>query len=182
MKILAGSLFCLMLGGLAAGQKLDIKLDALAAQASAKHEIDLDGPLLKMALAKGAEHLAKDPKAGKKLPIGDLLSGIEAVHVREYEFEKPGAYTDTELDSLRKQVGGGSGWSRIVGVKEKNESTEVYLWLQGEQVGGCLILHAEPKEVAVVHVGGSVSLAKMKELVDSNIKYDLSSLMANVMK
>ena len=36
---------------LAIGQKLELKLDNVAAKASKKNEVDLDGPLLKMAVA-----------------------------------------------------------------------------------------------------------------------------------
>jgi len=183
MKIAAGALLAgLMLASLAAGQKLELKLDALAAKASAKNEVDLDGALLKMALGKAAEHAGKEGKEGKRPPMSDLLAGVEAVHVRHYEFEKPGAYSDQELEPVRTQVGDGSGWSRIINIKEKNESTEIFLWSQGEQVRGCLVLVAEPRQVTVVHIGGSVTLAQMKEMVSSNVKFDLSALLGNAVK
>jgi hypothetical protein len=182
MKLTVGiTLAGLMLAPLAAGQKLEMKFDAIAAKASAKHEVDLEGPLLKAALGKAAESAGKE-KEKKGLPMAGLLSAVQGVHVRNYEFDKPGAYSDQELDPLRKQVGEGSGWSRVIGVKERNESTEIFLLSQGEQVSGCLILVAKPKELTVVHVVGTATLAQMKELVNSNVKYDLSALMGQAGK
>ena len=70
----------------------------------------------------------------------------------------------------------GSGWSRIVNVKEKNESAEVFVWNQGGKVGGCLILAGEAKELSVVYILGTLTVAQMKELVDSHIAYNLAAL------
>jgi hypothetical protein len=176
---------------LAIGQKLELKLDDIAAKASQKNEVDLDGPLLKMALANLPQMAAKkagsvkDTKDGKQsaepakpMELPAVLSSLTGVYVRNYSFDKSGAYADSDLDRIRKQVGDGSGWMRIVRVKEKNESTEIYLLPKGEEVAGCLILSAEPKELTVVHITGAATMAQMKELVNSNIKYDLSALMS----
>jgi hypothetical protein len=156
----------------AGAQKLELKLDAIAAKSSDKSEVDLDGALLKFALQHG---ISKKDKDGKS-PAGDLLSGLQEIHVRNYEFEKPGAYSDKDLEPLRKQVSEGSGWSRVVNVKEKNESTEVFVHSQGGKVGSCLIVAAEAKELSVVYIMGTLTLAQMKELVDSNVMYSLAAL------
>jgi hypothetical protein len=172
---------------LAIGQKLELKLDAVAAKASTKHEVDLDGPLLKTAVANlpqlAAKH-AKGAKAGdeaKESPMATqipaLLSALTGVYVRNYGFDKPEAYADSDLDGIRKQVGDGSGWMRIVSVKEKSQSTEIYLLSRGEEIAGALVMAAQPKELTVVHLTGAATMAQMKELVNSNIKYDLSALM-----
>jgi len=172
---------------LAIGQKLELKLDDIAAKASKKNEIDLDGPLLKMALANLPQLAARQAKAAptdkapKEVPAGvpipALLSALTGVYVRNYAFEKPNAYVDGDLDGIRKQVGDGSGWMRIVRVKEKGESTEIYLLSHGEEIAGCLVLAAQPKELTVVHITGAATMAQMKELVNSHIKYDLSALL-----
>jgi len=171
----------------AIGQKLELKLDDVAAKASQKNEIDLDGPLLKMAIAnlpQLAAKYAKPAKDGKEtkestmaVQLPALLSALTGVYVRNYGFEKPGAYSDVDLDAIRKQVGDGSGWMRIVRVKEKGESTDNYLLSHGEEIAGCLVLAAEPKELTVVHITGAATMAQVKELVNSNIKYDLSALL-----
>ena len=91
---------------------------------------------------------------------------------------KPGSYSDKDLEPLRKQVSEASGWSRVLNVKEKNGSAEVFVLSQGGKVGSCLILAAEAKELAVVYIMGTLTLAQMKELVDSNIAYNLAALAA----
>src|SRR6266536_377304 len=102
MRISAATLIvALAIAPLAIGQKLQLKLDDIAAKASAKHEIELDGPLLKTALANlpqlvAAKHArtakdgkeakeTKDSAIGAQLPA--LLSTLTGVYVRNYTFE-----------------------------------------------------------------------------------------------
>ena len=168
IAILAGMMFA----PLGSAQKLELKLDAIAARASDKAEVDLDGGLLKLATQYG---LSKKDK-GDKPAASDLLNGVQEVHVRHYEFEKAGSYSDKDLEPLRKQVSEGAGWSRIVNVKAKGESTEVFVQSQGGKLGSCLVLAAEEKELSVVYIMGTLTLAQMKELVDSKIAYNLAAL------
>jgi len=152
-------------------QKLDLKFDDLAAKAKDKAEVDLDGALLRMALKAAGEDSKKDDKDKKAL--SGLLSGVQKLRVRHYEFDKAGAWTDKDLDPVRQQVSGTPGWSRIINVKDKGENVEIYVLMQGSNLGGALILAAEEKEFTVVHVEGTMTLAEMKELIDSKIAYNL---------
>jgi hypothetical protein len=166
-----GALTGLLLVVPASAQKIELKFDALAAKASDKSEVDLDGALLKLVTRHG---LAKD-KDGN-LSAGDFLSGVQEIHVRNYEFDKAGAYSDQDLEPLRKQVGQAAGWSRIVHVKEKDENTEIFVLSQGDKISSCLILSAESKELTVVYIMGTLTLAQMKDLVHSDIAYNLAGL------
>jgi hypothetical protein len=150
----------LLLPVLAAGQKLELKLDSLAAKASQKAEVDLDGSALALALQKG--HL------GDHMP-----ATVGEVHVRNYEFSKPGGYSDQDLAPLRKQLGAGSGWSRIINVKEKQESTEIYSHSLGDKLGGFLVVACEAAEVSIVYIVGTLTPEQLKELVSSNVRYTL---------
>jgi hypothetical protein len=170
--VVAAVLAGMALAPFAGAQKLELKFEAIAAKASQKAEVDLDGGLLKLATQYG---LSKKDKDGKS-PVGDLLSGVQEVHVRHYEFAKAGAYSDQDLEPLRKQVSEGAGWSRVLNVKEKDESAEIFVQSQGGKVGSCLILAAEAKELSVVYLMGTLTLAQMKELVDSNVMYNLAAL------
>ena len=170
--VVAAVLAGMTLAPLASAQKLELKFDGLAAKASQKAEVDLDGSILKLALP---QLLSKKDKDGK-LPIADLLNGVQEIHVRAYEFEKAGSYSDKDLEPLRKQASEASGWSRIVNVKDKNESAEVFVQSQGGKVTSCLVLAAQEKELAVVYLMGTLTLAQMKELVDSNVMYNLAGL------
>ena len=173
MKFFGIAVFAgMMFASLGSAQKLELKFDALAARASDKTELDLDGAILKLVLPQG---VAKKDKDGKS-PVSDLLSGVQEIHVRNYEFDKAGTYTDKDLEPLRKQVSEGAGWSRILNVKEKNETTEVFVQSQGSKVSSCLILAAEAKELSVVYLMGTLTVAQVKELVDSNIAYNLAAL------
>lgn len=149
------------------GQKLDLQFDKLAAKANQKTEVDVDRAALAM--------FAKN--SGAK-GLDGILSGVNGVTVRNYEFAQTGAYNDSDLEPLRKQVASGTGWSRIVNVKEEHESTEIYMFSQGDTPGGFLIISAEPKELTVVHVQGNIQLAQLQELVQSSVKFDLKNLPA----
>ena len=148
-------------------QNIDLKLDAVAAKATQKAEVDLEGPMLEAALAKMKEK-AKE-KAGDK--TADLLSGIKAVHVRHYEFAQPAAYSDADLDAIRAQLKPEAGWSSMVNVKDKNESTQILTHKDGNQITGLFVLAAEPKELTVVQIAGAVSLDKLTALVQSSVKF-----------
>jgi hypothetical protein len=131
-----------------------LKLDSLAAKASDKTVVDLDGSTLGLAKQKG--------QLGAHMP-----ATVEEVHVRNYEFSKPGEYSDQDLEPLRKQLGAGSGWSRIINVKDKQESTEIYSQSRGDKLGGFLIVACEAAEVSIVHIVGALTPEQVKELVGS---------------
>jgi hypothetical protein len=154
----------MMLAASASAQKLELKFDALAAKASDKAELDLDGGLLKLVMRHGLGSRDADGKAA----AGDWLSGIKAIHIRNYEFDQTGAYSDKDLEPLRKQVSEASGWSRVVNVKEKDENTEIFVSIQGGNITGCLVVNAEARELTVVHLVGTLTLAQAKELADSD--------------
>ena len=158
----------------ASAQKLDLKFDGLAAKASEKAEVDLGGSILKLVLPPLLSKKEKDDKS----PIADLLSGVQEIHVRNYEFANAGAYTDKDLEPLRKQVSEGSGWSRIVNVKDKDKDDNVEVFVQslGGKVGSCLILAAEAKELSVVYLMGTLTLARMKGVADPNVVDSLTAL------
>jgi hypothetical protein len=144
----------LLLPALAAGQKLELKLDSLAAKASEKAVVDLDGSTLGLAKQKG--------QLGAHMP-----ATLEEVHVRNYEFSKSGGYSDQDLEPLRRQLRAGSGWSRILNVKEKQESTEIYTHSRDDKFGGFLIVACEADEVSIVHLVGTLTPEQVKELVGS---------------
>jgi len=175
VAVLAG----IALAPLVSGQKLDLKFDGLAAKASQKAEVDLDGSILKLAMPQMLAKKEKEKQKDGKSPMADLLNGVQEIHVRHYEFDKEGAYSDTDLESLHNQVSQGPGWSRIVNVKEKGQNVEVFVQTVGDKVTSCLVLAAEAKELNVVYLMGTLTVAQMKELVDSNVADNLASLMEN---
>jgi hypothetical protein len=153
-----------------AAQKLNLNFPKLAAQAREKAEVDLDAAALGQARQ----------MAGQSKESTNALSGVNGVFVRHYEFAEKGAYSDSDLDPLRQQVSANAAWTRIISVKEENEHTQIYIMAPGaDPAGGLLVISAEAKEVNVVEVLGTLELSRLKELVESSIKYDLKADASN---
>jgi hypothetical protein len=173
MKIYASVLLLpLLLPVAGRSQKLDLPVDHLMARAVNHTAVDLEAaqlrPLLQMAL---------DKKPEKSEKLRKLLEGVESLHVRTFEFAKPGQFTAADLDPVRKQLQA-PGWSRIVGVKETNQTVDLYLMMREGKTTGFAVLVAEPKQLVIVNIVGSLQLDQFKELVSSQVQYDLSKLTA----
>jgi len=108
--------------------------------------------------------------------LRDKMGNVSRVMVRHYEFDKPGQYADSDLDSVRKVVSSGPDWARLINIKEEKESVEIYMQSQGGKTTGFLLIAAEQKELTVVHVSGTIDLASLQEVVKSTIAYDLKSV------
>jgi len=132
----------------AAAQQIDLQsLEKLAARTTNKTEVTLDASMLKLAglfLSDGD----RDQAAAKK-----LVDGMKGVYVRVFEFERPGAYAQSDLDALRGQLKGPQ-WNQIVSVREKEESVEVWMHRDGDNTTGMVVIAAEPEEVTVVNLVG----------------------------
>jgi hypothetical protein len=160
MRTLLTITFCVALSLPARSQNVDINLDALASKAKDKAEVTLEGPLLMQVLQQAPEK------------VKGAAASVSRVVVRHYEFAADGQYADSDLDAIRKQV---ATWSRLLNVKEGHESTEIYMLSQNGKPAGFLLISAEPKELTVVHLVGSIDLASLQAVVNSTIHYDLKS-------
>jgi hypothetical protein len=152
--------FCLALSAPARAQALDINLDTMAAKAKEKAEVTLEGSLLAQALQMAPAN------------VKSAVANVSRVVVRHYEFATTGQYADSDLEAIRKQV---STWSRVINVKDEHESTEIYMLSKDGKPAGFLLIAAEPKELTVVHVVGSIDLASLRAVVNSTIHYDLKT-------
>jgi len=61
-------------------------------------------------------------------------------------------------------------------VKGKDENTEIFVSIQGGNISGCLVLSAEARELTVVYLIGTLTLAQAKELSDSDFLHDLTGM------
>lgn len=129
----------------ARAQKLNLNFDAIAQKAAKKTEVQFDHP--------------------------PQFTSVDSVSIHEYEFAKPGEYSDSELDPLRKQANSSAGWSRFFNVKENGEHTEMYLLTQGGKPTGFLLIGVEPTKLSVIHISGSIQLAQLQELVNSTVHF-----------
>ena len=128
---------------------------ALAAKAKEKVEVNLDPALLQMA---GRFLNDKKPDEAK---VKGLLGGLKGIYVRSFTFGKAGEYSAADVDQIRAQL---KGWSEVVSVRGATESTGVYLKSDGQKVQGVVILSAEPLELTVVNIVGSIDPDQLKDL------------------
>jgi hypothetical protein len=133
-------------------------LDKLAQRATESVDVSLDASMLQLA---SAFLSADDPDEAR---VKKLVAKLKGVYVRNFEFEREGQYSASDLDGVRAWVRG-AGWTRIVGVKSlKGDNAEVYLRKQGDQVGGIVVIDAEPKELTVVNIDGPIDPEELSQL------------------
>jgi hypothetical protein len=140
--------------------KLQINnLDKLAAKATETVDVNLDGALLQAA-SKFLSGNKPDEAQAK-----DLVLGLKGIYVKSFEFEKEGEYTKEDLAAIRAQIQG-PRWTRMVGVhsKKDREDVDVFMRIDGDKVSGLVIIAAEPKELTVVNIVGSIDLDKLSHL------------------
>lgn len=134
-------------------------LEKFEAKAVETVEVTLDKSLLQLA----AKFLSsKKPDEAK---VKELVAGLQGVYVRRFEFEKEGVYSPADLEALRSQLRT-PGWSRIVGVRslKGGDNVDVYISNTESKINGLAIIAAEPKELTVVNIVGSIDLDKLSEL------------------
>jgi hypothetical protein len=133
-------------------------LDALARKAKESVDVTLDASMLQLA---SGFLSSEDPDQAR---VKKLVSKLKGVYVRSFEFDKEGEYSLSDVEPIRAQVKG-SGWTRIVGVKSlTGENSEVYLKKEGNEVGGIVVIAAEPKELTVVDIDGPINPEELSEL------------------
>lgn len=139
--------------------KLPASLDRLASKAAETVDVTLDGNLLQLAV----KFLSSDKPDEAR--VKNLILGLKGIYVKSFEFDKPGEYSPADLEALRAQLRA-PGWSRIVGVisKRDGENAEIYTKAEGDKIGGLVILAAEPKELTVVHILGTIDLEQLSAL------------------
>lgn len=133
-------------------------LDHLAAKANQTVDVSVDERLIRIA-AKFLSDQDTDEREVKK-----LVEGLKGIYVRNFEFENSGQYTDADLEPIRAQLRG-PGWTRLVNfTSRKDGKLDVYVLMQGDQVGGLAVLHNDEKELTVVNLVGPVDLDKLAKL------------------
>jgi len=159
------SSYCLIIAALLApraayaqGARLQLDhLNKLAEKATETVDVSADTAMLKQA----AGFLAGKGSDTEKMQ--QLLGGITGIYVKSFEFDAPNMYAQSDVEAIRKQVSG-SGWSRVVSVREKGELNEIYFWTDRDTTGGLAVISAEANELTVVNIVGRVDLASLGAL------------------
>ncbi|HVG21703.1 MAG TPA: DUF4252 domain-containing protein [Blastocatellia bacterium] len=135
------------------------QLDRFSDAADKVIEVTVDEALIKLAIS------ALNPnRSVNEAKVKDILSGLKGIYVKRFEFEKEGAYTAADAESIRSQLNS-PGWSRIANVRSKREGNyDVVIMSEGSVIRGLAVLAAEPRALTVVNIVGPIDLAKLREL------------------
>ena len=128
--------------------RLQFDWDKLAAKASEKVDLNFEGPMLTL-----ASNFLRD--TGDEAQAKKIIQGLTAVVVKSFEFEKEGQYSEADLKALRAQLRSPE-WSSVIDVREKTESVTVYMKGDGAKAQGIVVIAAEPRELTVVQLLGSI--------------------------
>ena len=131
----------------------------LAARASDMTEVTLGKNMLAFA-SKFMNGKDQDEAATRA-----LITGLDGIYVREYEFDKEGQYSMDEIEQLRKYFET-SDWSPIVKERQRKtgESTDVMVKLVNGESHGMFILDVEPRELTIVLILGPVHMDDLSKL------------------
>jgi len=131
----------------------------LAARASDVTEVTLGKNMLAFASK------FMDGKDNDETATRQLITGLDGIYVREYEFDKEGQYSMDEIEQLRKYFET-SEWTPIVRERERKsgETTDVMVKLVNGESHGMFILTAEPKELTIVLILGPIKMEDLSKL------------------
>ncbi len=139
--------------------KLPIEnLEGLTTKADRVVDVTLDENLLRFipAAILKTEKNAEDAKKYAR-----IASGFKGVYVRSFKFDGEGQWKESDIAAIRDELHRpGSGWTRIVGVRNRRDgqNVEVYLMTDPTSLGGLAVLATEPTELTVVNIVGRISL------------------------
>jgi hypothetical protein len=134
-------------------------LEKLADRATEVIDVTLDASMLQLASRFLSNRDADQAKVKR------LVGGLKGVYVRSYQFEKAGEYQESDIEGVRSQLRG-PGWSRIVGVRSKKQgdNAEVYVRNEGGQIAGLTVVAADPKELTIVNIVGTINPEDLADL------------------
>lgn len=133
-------------------------ISKFAARATETTEVSLDKSMLDFA----GRFLSSRPQ---EQTARRIISGLQGIYVRSYDFKAPGAYTPAEVEALRQQFPS-PAWSHIISVRSKDSDgdTDVYMHVQDGRVKGMSIICAEPTELTFVSIVGQLKPEDIREL------------------
>lgn len=129
-------------------------LSRLAKKAQSVNSVALDQGMLR--LASGV--MASSGKSESTQAIRQIVGQLKGIYVQDFEFAKPGAYSQADVDEILCQVQGHS-WEQIVSSVDKrsHETDAIYVLHDANAFKGILIVSAEPRELAVVNIVGPIN-------------------------
>ena len=85
--------------------------------------------------------------------------------MRSFEFTHEGEYDMADVEAVRSQLQS-PAWGRLVGVRSKHgENVDVYFKDGGNgKLGGVVVISAEPRELTIVNIIGTLDPEKLADL------------------
>jgi len=139
--------------------KLPVNLDALADKADDAVTVTMDKSMLQLA----AKFL--NDKDGDESDVRKLIAGLDGIYVRSFEFKHENEYSMADVDAVRSQLQT-PAWGRLVGVRSKHgDNVDVYFKNGGNgNLGGIVVIAAEPRELTIVNIIGTLDPEKLADL------------------
>ena len=159
MKIATIALAAAMLPAWAQEIKMPVNLDALADKADDAVTVTLDKSMLQFAGKFMGDH------DGDEADVRKVMAGLDSIYVRSFEFRHEGEYSMADVDAVRNQLQS-PAWGRMVGVRSKRgENVDVYFKDGGNgKLGDIVVIAAEPKELTIVNIIGTLDPEKLADL------------------
>ncbi|MGH8169355.1 MAG: DUF4252 domain-containing protein [Steroidobacteraceae bacterium] len=136
-------------------------LSALSKIATQSVDISLDPSLLHLA----AGVIGSGSGDNNAAAVNDLIKGIRGIYVRSYTFGRPGEYSKSDVKALQAQLLT-PGWQPVVSTHDLKQGSDVdiYLLRNGDHTEGVAIIAAQPRQLTIVNIVGSIDLAKLAQL------------------
>jgi len=133
---------------------------ALSKKAAQSVDISLDPSLLRLATGVISSDNDADSAA-----LNGVIQGIRGIYVRSYTFDRPGEYSKEDVKSVEAQLLA-PGWQPIVSTHDlkKGNKVDIYILRSGARTDGLAIIAADPRELTIVNIVGSIDLAKLARL------------------
>ena len=133
---------------------------ALSKKATQSVDISLGPSLLQL-----AGGIVSDDSDARNAAVNDLIKGIKGIYVRSYTFDRPGEYSKADVKALQAQVLA-PGWIPVVSTHDLKQGSNVgiYLLRNGDHTQGVAIIAAEPRQLTIVNIVGSIDLARLARL------------------
>ena len=159
-------------------QDFDLRiLDKLSTGAKSSTNVTLEASMLKLA----AQFLGSDDDKDTAA-IKSLVANLKGIYVRAYEFDKPGAYSPSDLEPLRAFLRQPQ-WATIVDVRDGKSSTQLCVMpTPNNKLGAVALVSTEPTAVTVVYINGTLEMSDVEKLGGSMGIPDLKRLTDKVPK
>jgi len=128
----------------------------LAAKATNATEVTLNKDML------GFASKFMNGKDRDQAAVSQLIQGLDGIYVRDYEFDKEGEYSMDDIQRLRQAIETPEWTPMVRDVERKGaEFNDVMVKMVNGETKGMFILSAEPKEISIVLILGSIRMDQL---------------------